>query len=121
MSERMRLTVILALAGLVSVASLLVIPLLVMGGMMWGAGMMSGGMMGGMGLALLFLLLVLVGMALLAVWTVRRFSSGSVRQRDEAIGLLRARYARGEIGREEFERIRADLAGRADTGEELLR
>ncbi len=119
MNRTMRLILIV---GLVVLALLILIPLLMMGGMMGGMGMMGGGMMndgmmGGMGmmlLGLLFLLFVLAGVALLVVWAVRRSGGDLGSGREDPVEILRARYARGEVGREEFERIRDDL-GRTPT------
>ncbi len=104
--------------GLAVIAQLVLVPLLVMAGMiggmgMMGGGMMNGGMMDGMGMMLLyflFFMLVLVGVALLMIWAVRRFGGGLGSGREDPIEVLRARYARGEIGREEFERIREELS-----------
>ncbi len=119
MNDTMRLVLIVAIVVL---GLLILVPMLVMaammGGMgmmdggMMGGGMMNGGMMGGMGMMLLFFLLVLAGIALLATWAVRRLgSSRSGPSTDEALQILRARYARGEISREEFEERRAVLTG----------
>ena len=55
--------------------------------------------------ALVWLLIVaLVGLAIW--WLVRELRAP---HRDRALELLRERYARGEISREEFERQRRDL------------
>lgn len=46
----------------------------------------------------------------LAVWGVSRFTDGDRRgYGDLALDIARRRYARGEITREEFERLRQDL------------
>ncbi|NKE70143.1 SHOCT domain-containing protein [Candidatus Manganitrophus noduliformans] len=77
--------------------------------------MMSNGMMGyGMGLwmvlNLLFWLLVIVGVVLLAVWAVDRGSRGrSDRESESALEILKKRYARGEISKEEYEEKKLDL------------
>lgn len=75
----------------------------------------SGGMMGGgMLLGWLVPLLVLAGLTVLVVWAIRKLSgdrdSGS--PEDDALRTARRRYARGEIDREEFERLREDLSAR---------
>lgn len=86
-------------------------------------GMMDGGMMGGgMGIWMLIgwlvPILVLVGLGVLIVWAIRKLAgdsgtarSGASRTRsgDDALEVARQRYARGEIDREEFRRIRSDL------------
>ncbi len=51
-------------------------------------------------------LLILVGIGLGIWWLVREFRPT---RRDQALQLLRERYARGEIDREEFEARRRDL------------
>jgi len=126
LNKTMRLIVVM---GLAVIALLVLIPLLIMAGMMGGMGMMggglmNGGMMGGMGmtlLGLLFLLLVLAGVALLVIWAVRRSGGGLGSGREDPMEILRARYARGEVGCEEFERMREDLARTSSTREELPR
>lgn len=79
--------------------------------------MMGGGMMGfgSFGLiGLLFNLAIIVGIVVLVVWAVRRFtngtsnwnqSSGSQSPRE----ILQARYARGEITREQYQQMLNDL------------
>ncbi len=109
----MRTGTVILVVALVALALLLLVPVLAMAGMMGGMGMMM--------LGLLFLLLVLAGVALLVMWAVRR-SGGSIGSRPEdPMEILRARYARGEVGREEFERIREDLVRTSSTREELPR
>lgn len=73
---------------------------------------------GGMGLfggwiGLLFNLAVLVGVVLLIVWAVKRFtagnlSSGGAVQTPREI--VQARYARGEITRDEYQQLLSDLS-----------
>jgi len=80
--------------------------------------MMGGGWIWFGLLMMLFGLLVLVGIILLAVWAIPRLA-GSERQRsnttsgspEDPLTILQRRYARGEITREEYERIRSDLKG----------
>jgi putative membrane protein len=80
--------------------------------------MMGGGMMGygGFGLiGLLFNLVIIVGIVILIVWAVRRFSSGSGNS-NQIFGnqsprdILQARYARGEITREQYQQMLQDLS-----------
>lgn len=79
----------------------------------YGPGMMRGwgwglGMIG----MLLWWLLVILGIVLLAKWI---FGGSPTRRertaRDHALEILRERYARSEIGKEEFEQKRRDLGG----------
>ena len=68
---------------------------------MWGAG----------GLVMLFMMLlfwgvVIAGMVLAIRWLV---AQGRGPAHDSALAILRERYARGEINREEFEARRRDL------------
>jgi putative membrane protein len=58
---------------------------------------------------LAFLSLLAVGVALL--WRRGSGDSGSVEMRDEALEVLRLRYARGEMTREEFLQASDDLGG----------
>jgi putative membrane protein len=76
-----------------------------------------------MGFGILMILsvaLVIIGIILLVIWLVRHSSRGSnsssagARATDNSgeeapLAILKRRYARGEIGPEEYERIRADL------------
>jgi putative membrane protein len=69
-----------------------------------------------------FSLLVLVGVAVVVVWLVsggdglstRRPGSGD--ERDTPLEILKKRYARGEINRDQFEQMKQDLLddGRSD-------
>jgi putative membrane protein len=77
-------------------------------------------MMGGgwfVGLIVLALVVLLVGGGIAAVFWFARQGSHSLnqgprqepRQESKALEVLRERYARGEIDREEFERMREEL------------
>ncbi len=46
----------------------------------------------------------------LIAWGVARFTGQRQSDTDSALGLVRGRYASGEISRDEFEQIRQDLA-----------
>ena len=78
--------------------------------------MMGGGWLIGLAVLVLFLLLIGGGIALVA-WFMGQQGSQKAslgpaqgpRREDEALEILRQRYARGEIDREEFERMREDL------------
>lgn len=77
------------------------------GGMGW-IGMIFGG---------LFSLALLVGLILFIIWAIRRMSKGSgpapaapaAQGQNAAKEILQARYARGEITREQYQEILADL------------
>jgi putative membrane protein len=65
-----------------------------------------------MGFGLIWVLLIVLVVAYLAGWRPENLNlSGPREWRDEksAQEILRERYARGEIDKEEFERMRADL------------
>jgi putative membrane protein len=76
----------------------------------WGWGMM-------LGMSLLWVLL-LVAFVALVVWVARAvWQGGSVARRDASrtgietpVDILRRRYAAGELSREEFERMKRELA-----------
>jgi len=80
--------------------------------MMGGGGMMMGGMglLGGL-IGLVFNLLILVGIVFLVVWAVQRFTSSNrssgVQNPKE---ILQARYARGEITRDQYQQMLTDLS-----------
>lgn len=74
------------------------------------------GGMGMMGVGLLLFILLLVGIGY-AAYRIGQSSSGPSRsgreglgREDEALEAVRRRYAEGKIDREEFERLRRDLA-----------
>lgn len=69
----------------------------------WGLGMLVG-----MGMFFLFCGLVLVGLVLLVRWLWVQ-NRPAPRGQDSPLEILKRRYARGEITREEFESIRRDL------------
>lgn len=79
--------------------------------------MMGGGMMGfgGFGLiGLLFNLAIIVGIVILIVWAVKRFTNGTSNWNQPSSNqspreILQARYARGEITREQYQQMLNDL------------
>lgn len=92
--------------------------------MMGQYGMMTPGLMGLLMMA--FFLLAVVGAVLLLVWIVRQLSGPEHRQgissgigslnnptnntgQEAPLAILQRRYARGEIGPDEYECIRSDL------------
>jgi len=72
-----------------------------MGGDGWGWGM------GGLTM-LLFWGVIVVALVILVKWLAGSMSSSTHRT---ALDILKERYARGEIGKEEFEQKRRDLEG----------
>ena len=69
----------------------------------WGVGMLLG-----MGVFVLFWVLILAGLVLLIRWLWMQ-ARPAARTEESALDILKRRYARGEITREEFETIRRDL------------
>ena len=74
---------------------------------------MGNGMVGdGMGIWMLFgvvfWILVIVGIVLLVVWVVQKAVRGEGTE-GSALEILKKRYARGEISKEEFEEKKRDL------------
>jgi len=70
---------------------------------------------GGMGLfggwiGLILNLAVLVGIVLLVVWTVRRFTSNDSHSGQTPREILQARYARGEVTRDQYQQMLSDLS-----------
>ena len=75
----------------------------------WGGGMHPMWGMWGLGMALMMLVfwgVVIVGLVLGIRWLV---SQGTPARADSALDILRQRYARGEIGKEEFDAKKRDL------------
>jgi putative membrane protein len=74
--------------------------------MMYGFGMYGGGWLIGMGLMILFW----VAIILLVIWAVRSlFPQQMLSRHDQALEILRQRYAKGEINTAEYEQARARL------------
>ncbi len=57
----------------------------------------------------LFMILGLVLIIMLAVWLLRRSPSGGAGG-ETALDILKKRYAKGEISREDFERMKQELS-----------
>jgi putative membrane protein len=53
--------------------------------------------------------LVIAAIVLVVRWLVSRGATGEPSARDSALTILRERYARGEIGKEEFDARKRDL------------
>ena len=77
--------------------------------------MMGFGMMGGFGLiGLIISIAIIVGIVVLVVWAVKRFTSGTSNVNQPAGSqspreILQARYARGEITRDQYQQMLSDL------------
>lgn len=74
--------------------------------------MMGYGMMWGYGLiGLIFNLLIVVGIVILIVWAVRRFPGGASASGGQTPkDILQARYARGEITRDQYQTMLKNLS-----------
>lgn len=59
----------------------------------------------------LWWVLIVLGIVVLAKWLIAGSRGGRPAAEDRALGILRERYARGEIGKEEFEARKRDLGG----------
>jgi putative membrane protein len=72
--------------------------------------MMSGGQgfMGG-GFMWIFWIAIIVGIIFLVRWVVQQSRPGEGKLEESSLELLKKRYARGEIDRNEFERKKKDL------------
>jgi putative membrane protein len=77
---------------------------------MMGNGMMDGGMGLWMFLGMVFWILIIVGIVLLVVWGVQKGTGSGVGKAEEpAMEILKKRYARGEISKQEYEEKKKDL------------
>ncbi len=59
---------------------------------------------------LLLIAILLAGFVALCFWFYRRFTRGDNASRQTPVEIVRERYAKGEINKEQFEQIRKDLA-----------
>ena len=73
--------------------------------MMWGDHLMFGGFMW------IFWVLVIVGLVFLIKWLVQQSQPTETKHRETPLEILKKRYARGEIDKEEFEQKKKDLTG----------
>lgn len=73
--------------------------------------MMGGGMMYGFGwIGLILNIAIIIGIVILVVWAVKRFTSGSTSSSGQTPReILQARYARGELTRDQYQQILQDL------------
>ena len=78
---------------------------------MIGDGMMGGGMWIWMFFNIIIWILVILGIVLLVVWVVRKTRIGErSRVEESALEILKKRYARGEISKEEYEEKKRDIS-----------
>ncbi len=83
-----------------------------MGPMMGSGYGYSGYSIFGMFLGLVFFVLIIAGVALLIYWIIKQSSQekgGQISSRNKSIEILKERYAKGEINKEEYEKIKKDL------------
>ena len=75
---------------------------------MWG---MHQGLWGMWGIGMMFMMLVVWGVVIAGIIIAIRWLAGQTRtpRSDRALDILRERYARGEIGKDEFEAKKRDL------------
>jgi len=73
--------------------------------MMWGDHWMFGGFMW------VFWVLIVIGLVLLVKWLVQQSKPGEPTHTEAPLEILKKRYAKGEINKEEFEQKRRDLIG----------
>jgi putative membrane protein len=79
----------------------------------WGPGSMGWGMMGWFGpiMMLVFWAVIVIAVIFFIRWLLVSSRGGiSPRGEDSALEILRKRYARGEIKKEEFEQMKKDLS-----------
>lgn len=57
----------------------------------------------------LFWVALIVGLVFLIKWIVNQGRPTETRRKDEALEILKLRYAKGEIGKEEFEQKKKDI------------
>lgn len=84
--------------------------------MMWGWSNMMGGLGSGIGwigiiLSFIFFIIIIIGITLLIVWLVKRTTHSGIEDKggSKALEVLRERYAKGEITKEQYENIKKDL------------
>ena len=85
--------------------------------MMWGWPNMMGGFFGGgmgwisMIIGFIFFILIIIGIILLIVWIIKRTTHSGIelKTNNKALEVLKERYAKGEISKEQYESIKKDL------------
>ena len=78
---------------------------------MWGGYDYGWGMGFGMIGMILFWVLVILGIAALVKWVATGARGSEHRNAGTALDILDERYARGEVGREEYEQKKRDIKG----------
>jgi len=80
--------------------------------MMWGWPMMGFGGFGGIGMlfGFIFFILIVIGVIFLIIWLVRR-TGCSITNKTSAhsLEILKERYAKGELTKEQYENMKKDL------------
>ena len=71
--------------------------------MMWGNHWMYGGFM------IFFWILVIVGLVFLIKWIVDQGKSDRIKPKESALEILKKRYAKGEISKEEFKEKKKEI------------
>jgi len=117
MSDRNSLWIVLLV---IIVLVLFAGPLMFMGGWFMGPGMMGPGMMGYRGYgygygfnwlgALVQIILVIIFLALIAFGIYYLVSSGKPAPSGRSLEILKERYAKGEISKEEYDRMKKELS-----------
>lgn len=81
------------------------------GGGMWGPGWWGSGYgLFGMLFMLLFWILIIVGAVLIIRWLVTETGSRGAGSGETALDILKRRYAKGELTKEQFEAMKRDLS-----------
>lgn len=80
------------------------------GGMMWGPGWGSGYGVFGWLMMLLFWILIIVGAVLIIRWLVTETGSRGAGSGETALDILKRRYAKGELTKEQFDAMKRDLS-----------
>jgi len=86
--------------------------------MMWGWPNMMGGFYGGgmgwigMILGFIFFILIIIGIIFLIIWAVKRSTHSEIEDKtgNKALEVLKERYAKGEITKEQYESMKKDLS-----------
>ncbi|HVC35539.1 MAG TPA: SHOCT domain-containing protein [Chloroflexota bacterium] len=110
-------------AVIIGAVVLVILLVALLGGMMMGWGVMGPGMMGWGGFGfnplgwivmLLFWVLIIGGIALIAVWFFREATPAVMGPAapSRSLEILKERYARGELTRDQYEEMRREIEGR---------